>query len=117
MKSTLVVGLTNEVRHTVTTEMSAPHLCRVVLSTPTMVGLVEGACLGLAQVHLDQGETTVGTHICVSHEAAVTEGEEFVIRCHLASIERRRLNFDVEVDGARGVVSRGTHQRAVLSLG
>ena len=116
MKSTLVVGLTNEVRHTVTPEMSPRHLPRVVLSTPTMVGLMEGACLSLAQAHLEEGETTVGTHICVSHEAAVPEGEEFVIRCRLASIERRRLNFDVDVDGARGVVSRGTHQRTVVRL-
>ena len=114
MKETLVVGITNEVRHIVTKEMSPPHLPRVVLSTPNMVGLVEGACLSSVQGHLDDAETTVGTHICVSHESAVGEGEEFVVRCRLASIERRRLTFEIEVDGPNGVVSRGTHQRAVI---
>ena len=116
MKSTLVPGITAEVRHVVTKEMSPPHLPRIVLSTPTMVGFVEGACLELAQRHLDGGETTVGTHVCVSHESAVGEGEEFVVRCSLASVERRRLNFDVSVDSEHGVVSRGTHQRAVVSF-
>ena len=116
VKETLAVGLTNEARHTVTKQMSPPHLPRVVLSTPTMVGLVEGACLSSVQEHLDEGETTVGTHICISHEAAVGEGEEFVIRCRLASIERRRLNFEIEVDGPSGAVSRGTHQRAVIQF-
>ncbi len=117
MKDTLVAGISNETRHSVTKDMSAPHLPMVVLSTPTMVGLIEGCCLLAATPHLDEGEVTVGTHVCVSHEAAVNEGEEFVIRCRLASVEKRRLNFDVEVDGPRGQVSKGTHQRAVVDLG
>lgn len=116
MKDTLVPGLANETRHVVTTEMSAAHLPRVVLSTPTMVSLIEGTCLAAAAPHLETGETTVGTHICVSHDSAVGEGQDFVIRCSLHSIEGRRLNFEVEVDGPGGRVSRGTHQRAVVSL-
>lgn len=116
MKDTLVVGITHETRHLVTREMSAPHLPRPVLATPTMVGLIEGACLIAARDHLDDGETTVGTHVCVSHDSGVGEGEEFTVRCRLTSIEKRRLNFDVEVDGPRGQVSRGTHQRAVVNL-
>lgn len=116
MKDSLAPGLTNESRHTVTRDMSAPHLPRPVLATPTMISLIEGTCLMATRDHLDEGETTVGTHVCVSHESGVGEGEEFVIRCRLVEIERRRLNFDVEVDGPRGPVSRGTHQRAVVSL-
>lgn len=110
----MVVGITNETRHSVTKQMSPPHLPVVVLSTPAMIGLIEGCCLLAAAPHLDDGEVTVGTHVCVSHDAPVNEGEEFVIRCRLASVEKRRLTFDVEVDGPRGPVSRGTHQRAVL---
>jgi fluoroacetyl-CoA thioesterase len=116
VKDTLAVGIANEARYTVTKDMSAPHLPVVVLSTPTMVQLVEATCLTAAAAHLDEGETTVGTHVCVSHDAGVREGEQFVIRCRLASIEKRRLNFDVEVDGPSGQVSRGTHQRAVVAL-
>jgi fluoroacetyl-CoA thioesterase len=116
MKDSLAVGLTDEVRHTVTKDMSPGHLSRVVLSTPTMIGLMEGLCLSAVQLHLDDGETTVGTHVCVSHESAVEEGEQFVIRFRLASIERRRLNFDVEIDGPERIVSRGTHQRAVVRV-
>jgi fluoroacetyl-CoA thioesterase len=116
MKNTLVAGLTNETRHVVSKDMSAPHLPRAVLATPTMISLIEGACLMTTRDHLDPDETTVGTHVCVSHDAGVGEGEEFVIRCVLRSVEKRRLNFDVEVDGPRGQVSRGTHQRAVVNL-
>jgi fluoroacetyl-CoA thioesterase len=116
MKETLTAGLTNEARHLVSKEMAAPHLPAVVLSTPTMVGLIEGTCLLAAAPHLDEGETTVGTHVCVSHDAAVREGEEFVVRCTLTSVEKRRLNFEVAVDGPAGQISRGTHQRAVITF-
>ena len=116
MTETLVVGVDNEVRHHVTPDMSAAHLPMVVLSTPTMIGLIERACLDAIVQHLDDGETSVGTHVNVSHESAVREGEEFVIRCRLTSVVKRRLTFDVEVDGPQGPVSRGTHERAVVSL-
>lgn len=116
MNETLVVGISNETTHTVTKDMSPGHLPMVVLSTPTMVELIEGTCSSSVQEHLDEGEVTVGTHICVSHEAAAGEGEQFVIRSRLSQIDRRRLTFDVEVQGARGVISRGTHQRAVIRI-
>ena len=116
MKDTLVVGLTNESRHVVTRDMSAPHLPRAVLATPTMISLIEGTCLMATRDHLDDGQTTVGTHVCVSHQAAALEGEEIVIRCRLTDVSRRRLTFDVTVDTPTARISEGTHQRAVVSL-
>lgn len=116
MKESLVPGVSNEVRHQVSSAMSPGHLPVVVLSTPSMIGLIEAACLSAAAPHLDQNETTVGTHVCVSHDSAVMEGEEFVIRCRLETVEKRRLTFAVEVDSPRGRVSRGTHQRAVVDM-
>lgn len=116
MKDSLAAGVEGRTRHTVTADMSPRHLPRVVLSTPTMIQLIEMTCLQAAQDHLDDGETTVGTHVCVSHEAAVLEGEEFDVVGRLTEVNRRRLTFEVEVTGPQGVVSRGTHQRAVVSL-
>jgi fluoroacetyl-CoA thioesterase len=116
MKDSLVAGIDISSRHTVTPDMSPPHLPRVVLSTPAMIQLIEVTCLAAAQAHLDEGETTVGTHVCVSHLAAVMEGEEFEVRGRLTEVNRRRLTFAVEVEGPRGRVSEGTHERAVVSL-
>jgi fluoroacetyl-CoA thioesterase len=115
VKDSLQPGLDGHSRHIVTQEMSAPHLPVVVLSTPAMVSLIEQTCLLAAREHLDDGETTVGTHICVSHEAAALEGEGVDISCRLLAIDGRRLTFEVEVTGTRGRLSKGTHQRAVVS--
>ena len=94
--------------------MSPPHLPVKVLSTPDMVGMIEGTCLFSVQSHLEEGQATVGTHICVSHEGAAASGQEIVIRSRLAKIEKRRLTFETEVSVDERSISKGTHQRAVI---
>ena len=98
----------------VTDEMSPPHLPNKVLSTPDMVRLIEGTCLFGVQNHLDNDQTTVGIHICVSHSAAVASGEEVLVAAELAEIDRKRLVFNVKVTHGETVVSEGTHQRFIV---
>jgi fluoroacetyl-CoA thioesterase len=114
MKDTLTVGLEGQANHTVTADMSPPHLARPVLGTPAMVQLIEGTCLQAAQSHLDDNETTVGIHICVSHSAAASEGEEVTVSYRLSEIDRRRLVFETTVTCGDRVLSEGTHQRFVV---
>ena len=110
------VGLRDEATFTVDASMSPPHLPAKVLSTPSMVGLIEGACLEALQSKLPEGHTTVGTHISVSHTGPAFEGEEVSVRLELTAIDKRRLTFDVVVESPRGSISSGTHERAVVSL-
>jgi len=114
VKDTLTTGITAEQTYTVTEDMAPPHLPVAVLSTPSMVQLIEGTCLGAAQAHLDDGEVTVGTHVCVSHSGAAMAGEEVTVACELQTIDKRRLTFAVRVHAPSGVISEGTHQRAVI---
>ena len=87
-----------------------------VISTPSMIGLIEGTCLQCAQPHLDATETTVGTHVNVSHSAAAYNGEEITVKSRLKEINKRRLLFEIEVLSPRGPISSGTHERAVIDL-
>jgi fluoroacetyl-CoA thioesterase len=114
MKTSLASGLEHVARYRVTPEMSPPHLPVVVLSTPSMIGLIEGTCLALAAAHLDDGETTVGTHVCVSHSGVARADEEVVVQVRLEKVDRRRLTFATEVLSPRGSISEGTHERAVI---
>jgi crotonobetainyl-CoA:carnitine CoA-transferase CaiB-like acyl-CoA transferase len=81
-----------------------------------LVAEIEWACFGVTADQVDDGETTVGIHVCVSHEAAVAQGESIDINTELLSIDGRKLTFGVEVTGPRGRVSEGTHQRAVIRM-
>ncbi len=114
MRDSLQIGLAGTVSHTVTEDMSPPHLPTKVLSTPSMVGLIELACLEGAQAHLDDGETTVGIHVCISHSAVAEAGEEIEIRYELTDRDRKKLTFTTEVTCGDRTVSEGTHQRFVV---
>ena len=117
MQPTIVPGLTNHQHHEVTDKLTTGHAGPAVLATPSMIGLIEWCCLEATAELLDEGEATVGIHVCVSHEAPVSVGESIDINVELTEVDGRKLLFDVTVDGPRGTVSRGTHRRAVVSSG
>jgi fluoroacetyl-CoA thioesterase len=114
MKPSLQSGVAGTATYTVTADMSPPHLPMKVLSTPSMVQLIEATCLQTAQLHLDDGETTVGTHVCVSHAASAAAGDDVVVTCELTEVDRRRLEFATRVTSGDKLLSEGTHQRFVV---
>lgn len=114
MRDSLRTGLTGTLDVEVTEEMSPAHLPVKVLSTPDMIGLIETLCLQVAQEHLDDGETTVGTHVCVSHAKSVDAGQTIVVSCELTERDRRRLTFTTRVEHDGNLVSEGTHERFVI---
>ena len=115
MRESLVVGVRNSIEVVVEADMSPPHLEPVVvLSTPKMIELMEIASLDGIQPHLDENETSVGTHVNVSHEAAAQGGETVTITSEVESVERRRVTFAVRASVGKRVIGRGTHQRAVV---
>jgi len=99
---------------TVTDDMAPPHLPNKVLSTPTMVQLIEATCLQGVQGSLGEGQTTVGIHVCVSHQAAAASGDDVEIHAVLSEIDRKRLVFETRGTCGDTVVSEGTHQRFVV---
>ena len=115
MKDTLQTGATHQLTDTVREELSPPHLApMVVLSTPSMIMLMEMASLHAAQSHLDDNETTVGTHVNVSHQAAAFDGETVTVDSELVEINKRRLTFSVSVTVGDRIIGQGTHERAVI---
>jgi fluoroacetyl-CoA thioesterase len=114
MRDSLAAGISNDATYEVTPDMSPPHLSVGVLGTPFMIMLMEGTCLGAAQPHLDEHETTVGVHVCVSHVAAAAVGEEVTVHCELTERDRRRLRFQVEAKAGDRLLGEGTHDRMVI---
>ncbi|MEM9565788.1 MAG: thioesterase [Actinomycetota bacterium] len=114
MKDSLQIGLAGSASYAVTDDMSPPHLPNKVLSTPDMVRLIEMTCLTGVQEHLDDGETTVGIHVCVSHAAPAASGEEVEVSYEMADRDRKKLVFTTRVACGDTVVSEGTHERFVV---
>jgi fluoroacetyl-CoA thioesterase len=112
-------GTEHEIRQTVTPEMSVSHLgpAAAVLSTPSMIGLMEQCCLQAMRPFLAENENSVGTKVCVTHDAALRVGEEVIVRATLGEFTGKRYVWDVaaySTDDRK--LGAGTHERAVIDM-
>jgi fluoroacetyl-CoA thioesterase len=89
-----------------------------VLSTPGMIGMIEGNAAALALENLGEGKATVGFEVCVKHVAAAAEGQTCTAHAKLREVaDGRKLRFDVEVMEGDRTVGVGTHERRVIEVG
>lgn len=86
-----------------------------VFSTPCMVALMEQAASTSVQAHLDAGKTTVGTKLCIEHEAATPLGMTVRAESVLKEIDGKRLVFDVAAYDECGRIGSGTHERFIIT--
>ena len=101
----------------VTDEMTAKRIGTAgakILSTPNMLGLMEGAALELAKYYLEEGMTTVGVEAHVKHLASTPVGMKVSAIATLRSIERRKMWFDIEVHDENGKCGEGSHLRIMV---
>jgi fluoroacetyl-CoA thioesterase len=90
-------------------------LATPVLSTPSMIAVMERNAARLALEHLPDGQATVGFEVCVKHVAAAQKGARCTVHAHLREIvEGRKLRFDVEVREGERTIGVGTHERRVV---
>ncbi|MBQ4616838.1 MAG: hypothetical protein IJB27_00495 [Clostridia bacterium] len=82
-----------------------------VLATPRMVALMEQAAAALVAEALDDGITTVGTALNVTHTAPTLVDRTVTATATRLETDGRRFVFAVEAADEVGVVGRGTHER------
>jgi fluoroacetyl-CoA thioesterase len=124
MKESLRPGLEGTFRYRVTASKTVPaiypeapdfQLMPAVLATGYLVALAEWACIELIKPHLDwPREQTLGTHVNLSHTAATPPGLTVEIRVRVASVEGRKLAFEVSAHDGIDPIGSGTHERHVI---
>ncbi len=87
-----------------------------VLSTPHMIGHMEGTSRNLVLPMLEPGFDTVGTEVHVSHLAAAPMGEHVTFRSEILSVKDRRVTFKVEARDSREKIGEGTHERFIINV-
>ena len=119
MAREIPIGTSKELVVTSTPEMGVAHLGPrgQVVSTPSMIGLMEQASLQAIAPFLDEHESSVGTKVCISHTAAARIPSSITVRARLTEFTGRRYVFDVEAYNEEGKkMGEGTHERAVIDL-
>ena len=124
MKESLRPGLEGTFRYRVPASKTVPEIypeapdfqmMPAVLATGYLVALTEWACIELVKPHLDwPREQTLGTHVNLSHTAATPPGLTVEIRVRLASVDGRKLGFEVSAHDGVDAISSGLHERHVI---
>lgn len=113
------IGILGEKSQVVTEELTAAHIGSglvKVFATPMMIALMEGTCADSVAPHLEEGQSTVGTHINVSHCAATPVNMTVRCKSELVEVDRRRLVFKVAAYDDCGLVGEGTHERFIIDF-
>ena len=85
-----------------------------VVSTPSLIGFLEQASHRSILPFVEAGEVSVGTRVEVDHLAAAVVGRTLTATSRVATVEGRRITFDVEVREGERVIMKGRHGRAIV---
>ena len=87
-----------------------------VFATPMMISLIEKAAVLSIEPYLEPGQSSVGTHINVSHCSATPMGMTVWAETEVIEIDRRRVTFSVKAFDERGLIGEGTHERFIIDV-
>lgn len=96
------------------TAVSAGSGSLPVFATPCMVALMEKASCNAVAEALDEGTTSVGTTVNISHLSATPVGIKVKAESVVTEVDGRRICFNVTVSDSSGIIGKGTHERFVV---
>lgn len=113
----LTPGLKAETITTVDDKLVVKHMGGDgVLSTPSMIALMERTSIEAVQAHLPEGHTTVGFEVHVKHFGATPKGKKVTVRAELLEVDGRKLRFKIDAHDEDKKVGDGTHRRAIVAI-
>ena len=86
-----------------------------VLATPAMVALMENAAMLAVALHLEEGETTVGSMISTSHLKPSKIGASISAVAELTAIEGRKISFKISAYDGDTLIGEGEHVRFIVN--
>lgn len=111
------IGIKGRIDSTVTpqnTAMAAASGTLPVFGTPFMAALMEGAAVAALAPCMGVGESSVGTRLEITHDAATPLGMAVWAEAEVTAVDRRKICFSVRAFDAAGQIGGGTHERFII---
>jgi len=86
-----------------------------VLSTPSMILMMEHTSMNAAQDFLPEGWITVGTRVDISHLRASKQGAKIKVIAKLKEVEGKHLIFEVSAFDGEYTIGEGIHERHIVN--
>ena len=113
------IGITHTVYSEVTDQNTAMAISSGavrVFGTPMMAALMEDAALRLVAPYLEEGQTTVGIALNLTHTAATPVGMRVEATAVLTEIDGKTLTFSVSAKDECGLIGECIQKRAIVNL-
>lgn len=85
-----------------------------VYATPELCRDIEQTCREILLEHAQAGEESVGLEIFVRHKAPTLPGMEVEITATVATVEGRKVSFDVVAEDELEPIGEGKHIRFIV---
>ena len=88
-----------------------------VFATPAMIALIEATASESVAPYLDEGSSTVGTHLDITHEAPTPIGMTVTVEAEIRDVSEngKMVVFNVRAWDEKGPISSGIHTRAIIN--
>jgi predicted thioesterase len=85
-----------------------------VFATPSMVATMEQASTVALEPYLEDGTTSVGTSLSITHVSATPVGMVVRATAEVTSVNGREVTFNVKAFDEVGLIGEGTHKRFIV---
>ena len=86
-----------------------------VFATPWMVAMMELAACNALAPYYDEGQSSVGTKLDITHDAATPLDMKVCAEAEVVEVDRRRIVFSVTAWDEAGVIGKGKHERFLIN--
>ncbi len=85
-----------------------------VFATPCLCAMMEKAAWTAIAPALEEGESSVGTMLHISHQSATPVGMVVWAEAEVTAVDGRRVEFAVLARDEAGLIGEGSHERVVV---
>ncbi len=114
----VTVGLKGRAETVVNESNTAQAACSgalPVFGTPFMCALMEEAAWKSVAPYLEEGQSTVGTKLEITHDSATPVGMKVWAESEVTQADGKRLVLRVAAYDGKGLIGQGTHERFIIT--
>ena len=114
----VTVGLKGRAESLVTEEntaLTAGSGTLPVFATPFMCALMEKAAWTSIAPCLEEGESTVGTKLDITHDSATPLGMKVWAESEVTEVDGKRIVLKVAAYDEKGLIGQGIHERFIIT--
>ncbi len=114
----VTAGIKGRAETVVTHANTAQAACSgalAVFGTPFLCALMEEAAWKSIAPYLEEGQSTVGTKLNISHDSATPVGMKVWAESEVTEVDGKRLVLKVVAYDEKGRIGQGTHERFIVT--